>query len=99
EAGSQPDDYKPHGHILGRVSLDSLAALAERPERAAILLDVDGTLAPIVSRPGEARVPEETRAEVSRLAGRYALVACISGRTGADAKRLVGIDGVRYLGV
>jgi len=81
------------------VSLDSLAALAERPERAAILLDVDGTLAPIVRRPGEARVPEKTRAEISRLAGRYALVACISGRTGADAERLVGVDGVRYVGV
>ncbi len=75
------------------MSLDSLAALAERPERAAILLDVDGTLAPIVRRPGEARVPEKTRAEISRLAGRYALVACISGR------RLVGVDGVRYVGV
>ena len=29
---------------------------------------------------------------------RYALVACISGRTGEDARRLVGVDGVRYVG-
>jgi trehalose 6-phosphate phosphatase len=75
-----------------------LARLAARPEAAAVLLDVDGTLAPIVALPGEARVPEKTRAEVARLAGRYALVACISGRPGADAAQLVGVDGVRYVG-
>ena len=77
---------------------DPLSALAEAPERAAILLDVDGTLAPIAPRPDGARVPEETRAEVARLVGTYALVACISGRTGEDARQLVGVDGVRYVG-
>ena len=63
------------------------------------MLDVDGTLAPIVPRPEDARVPEDTRDEVSRLAQRYALVACISGRTGEDAQRIVGAAGVRYVGV
>ena len=77
---------------------DPLTLLAEAPQRAAILLDVDGTLAPIAPQPDGARVPEETRAEVLRLAGTYALVACISGRTGEDARRLVGVDGVRYVG-
>ena len=76
-----------------------LAALAANPERAAIMLDVDGTLAPIVERPQLAEVPEGTRAELRRLVGRYALVACISGRTGADAWRLVGVDGIVYVGV
>jgi trehalose 6-phosphate phosphatase len=65
---------------------------------AAIVLDVDGTLAPIVQRPAEASVPEETRRELRRLVGRYALVACVSGRTGDDARRLVGVVGVRYVG-
>ena len=76
----------------------SLASLAEEPERAAILLDVDGTLAPIVARPEDARVPDETRAALRRLLGRYALVACVSGRTGAEAERIVGVDGIRYVG-
>jgi trehalose 6-phosphate phosphatase len=80
------------------VHADPLADLAEAPERAAILLDVDGTLAPIAPRPDDAHVPEETRTEVTRLAGTYALVACISGRTGADARRLVGVEGARYVG-
>jgi len=76
-----------------------LEPLSAEPRRAAILLDVDGTLAPIVARPELAGVPEATRAELRRLAGRYALVACISGRTGADAHRLVGVDGIVYVGV
>jgi trehalose 6-phosphate phosphatase len=75
-----------------------VARLAEAPDAAAILLDVDGTLAPIVARPEQAQVPAETRDEVARLAGRYALVACVSGRTGDDARRMVGVDGVVYVG-
>jgi trehalose 6-phosphate phosphatase len=76
-----------------------LAALEGDPARAGILLDVDGTLAPIVARPELAEVPEAARAELRRLAARYALVACISGRTGADAYRLVGVEGIAYVGV
>ncbi len=75
-----------------------LADLAEEPQRAAVLLDVDGTLAPIVERPEDASVPAEARAEVERLADRYALVGCISGRTGADARELVGVEGAVYVG-
>ena len=76
-----------------------LAPFIREPSRAAVLLDVDGTLAPIVERPEVAAVPEEARAELRRLAGKYPLVACISGRTGADAWRLVGVDGITYVGV
>ena len=78
--------------------MSALERLAEAPERAAIVLDVDGTLAPIVRRPEEAAVPEEARRELRRLVGRYALVACVSGRTGDDARRLVALEGVRYVG-
>ena len=75
-----------------------LAELARDPASAALLLDVDGTLAPIVARPEDARVPDETRAELARLAARYALVACVSGRMGEDARRVVGVDGLVYVG-
>jgi trehalose 6-phosphate phosphatase len=78
--------------------VDLLARLAEDPERAAVFLDVDGVLAPIVPRPEDARVPDETRAELRRLNERYALVACISGRAGADAKRVVGVPELVYVG-
>jgi trehalose 6-phosphate phosphatase len=80
------------------VAADLLAQLAASPERAAILLDVDGTLAPIVERPEDAGVPPETRAELERLADRYALVACVSGRASADAAATVGVEGLVYVG-
>src|SRR5205814_429816 len=76
-----------------------LAALSDRPAEAAILLDVDGTLAPIVARPELASVPEETRSELRRLLDRYALLACVSGRTGEDAARVVDLEGPVYVGV
>ena len=78
--------------------MDLLARLAEDPARAALFLDVDGVLAPIVARPEDARVPDETREELRRLNERYALVACISGRAGADARRVVGVPDLVYVG-
>jgi trehalose-phosphatase len=30
--------------------------------------------------------------------GRYALVACVSGRSGREAERIVGVEGIRYVG-
>ena len=78
--------------------MDLLSRLTEDPRRAAILLDVDGALAPIVPRPEDARVPPETQSELRRLHGRYALVACISGRAGKDALRVVGVPELVYVG-
>jgi len=75
-----------------------LAPLTGAPERSAILLDVDGTLAPIVARPELSEVPPETKAELRRLAARYRLVACVSGRSTGDAARLVGVEGIRIVG-
>ena len=78
--------------------MDILARLRAEPKRAAVLLDVDGALAPIVPRPEDARVPPETRQELRRLHARYALVACISGRAGEDAERVVGVPELVYVG-
>lgn len=78
--------------------MDPVAAIAAEPARAALFLDVDGVLAPIVERPEDARVPAETRRELARLASDYALVACITGRTADFAREVVGVDAVRYVG-
>jgi trehalose 6-phosphate phosphatase len=77
---------------------DALRALAAEPPLAALLLDVDGTLAPIVPRPEDAVVPDETRTELRRLQSRYGLLACVSGRTGMDAARVVGVPGLTIVG-
>ena len=79
-------------------STDLLDRLSEDPAHTALFLDVDGVLAPIVPHPDDARVPEETRGELRRLRTRYALVACISGRAGADAARVVGVPELTYVG-
>lgn len=79
-------------------SADLLDRLADDPAHAALFLDVDGVLAPIVPRPEDARVPDDTRAELRRLNGRYGLVACVSGRAGDDARRIVGVPELTYVG-
>ena len=75
-----------------------LAPLRDEPGRAAILTDVDGTLAPIVERAEEAAVPAAAREALAALSERYALVGCISGRRALEARRLVGLDSLAYAG-
>jgi len=77
---------------------DLLAPLREDPGRAAVLTDVDGTLAPIVERAEDVRVPEEARRALAALSGRCGLVGCVSGRQALKARELVGLDGVAYAG-
>lgn len=75
-----------------------LAALRADPSRAAILTDVDGTLAPIVERPEQAVVPARATELLAALSERFGLVGCISGRPAPEAKHLVGVDGIAYAG-
>jgi trehalose-phosphatase len=75
-----------------------LEQLAAAPDETGLFLDFDGVLAPIVLRPEDAAAPPEARAELERLAGRYALVAIVSGRDGDDVASRVGVDGIVYVG-
>ncbi len=75
-----------------------LERLAAEPHRTGLFLDFDGVLAPIVARPDDAAPSPETRAELERLVGRYALVAVVSGRAGEDVRARVGVDGVVCVG-
>ena len=82
----------------GAAELGPLAPLREDPARAAILTDVDGTLAPIVPRPEEAAVPARASEALRRLSERYGLVGCVSGRRAEEARRLVGVEDIAYAG-
>ena len=75
-----------------------LRPVTKDPERAAILCDIDGTLAPIVMRAEDAHVPDKAARLLGQAARRYGLVACISGRAAADARRIVGVGGIAYAG-
>src|SRR5688500_19900438 len=74
-----------------------LAPLRQDPERSAVLLDVDGVLAPIVQQPDDAHMPETTRRPVIEVARRYAVVACVSARRASDAARIVSLGSLAYL--
>jgi trehalose 6-phosphate phosphatase len=77
---------------------EALAPLQADPSRAAVLLDIDGTLAPIVRHAEDAHVPEKTRGVLIAVARKYSVVACISGRTASDARRVVSIGSIAYVG-
>ncbi|HEX6237058.1 MAG TPA: trehalose-phosphatase [Acidimicrobiales bacterium] len=56
------------------------APFVDRAARAAVLLDFDGTLAPIVEHPADARPAADVVEVLPRLVDRFGLVAVISGR-------------------
>lgn len=64
----------------------------------AILLDIDGTLAPIAPRPVDARIPDATQAVLRRLVQLpETVVALVTGRSAVDAARMA-VDGVWIIG-
>jgi trehalose 6-phosphate phosphatase len=75
-----------------------LAPLRADPPRAALMFDVDGTLAPIVRHADDAAISESTRSLLTAIARRYGLVACISGRQASDTRRIVSIGSIAYVG-
>ena len=77
---------------------EALRPLRDEPRQAGVFCDIDGTLAPIVGRAEDAHVREEVPLLLGRLARRYGCVACVSGRSAAEARRLVGVGGIAYVG-
>ena len=75
-----------------------LGPLRAEPRRAAVLTDIDGTLAPIVEQAEDAAVPAEAREALAALNERFGLVGCVSGRRALAARELVGLDGLAYAG-
>jgi trehalose 6-phosphate phosphatase len=79
---------------MGEPPPDAIAAalrpLTQDPQRSAVFSDIDGTLAPIVPGPEDARVSTRVSRVIGELARSYACVACVSGRSAGEARRLVG---------
>lgn len=78
-------------------NLDAIVGLLSRAPFG-LITDVDGTISQIAPSPAEARVHPECKARLSRLVGRLPLVAAISGRPVLEAKEMVGVDGMVYIG-
>ena len=78
--------------------VEALAPLRSDPAHAGVLLDIDGTLAPIVRHAADAGVPERTRSLLTAVSRRYGFVACVSGRQAFEARRIVSIGSITYIG-
>lgn len=76
-----------------------LAALLAAPARAVVAVDYDGTLAPIVARPEDARPASGAVAALDALADRVGRLAVVSGRAANDVVSLGGLSGVGRLQV
>ena len=77
----------------------SVSARFREANRALILFDYDGTLAPIARRPEDAILTEETRRRLTALAARPRCIAgIVSGRSIADLSGLADIPGLIYAG-
>jgi trehalose-phosphatase len=71
-------------------------ALDQRP--GGLFSDFDGTLSYIARTPGEASLAEGAAAALASLARHLAVVGIITGRSAADARARVGIDGLTIVG-
>lgn len=63
-----------------------------------LLLDVDGTLAPIVPRPPDARIPPPTLVAMRTLLDRGWRVVLVSGRPAEEVRSMAPIPGVIVFG-
>ena len=78
-------------------ALEHVPEIAGRRGRAAVFLDYDGTLTPIVSQPENAWLADSMRQTLQELATR-ARVAILSGRDLDDVRHRVEIDSIVYAG-
>lgn len=74
-------------HLFSKQGAAALAATMRR--HPLLAFDFDGTLAPIVARPDDARVPVAVAARLAWLAGRVP-VAIVTGRAVADVRGRLG---------
>lgn len=91
-------------HTTARPARDLEAAIAHIGNRLdatplVLMLDIDGTLAPIASIPSLAQIPAETRLILERLSALpRTVLALVSGRAADDARRIGNVPGAWIIG-
>jgi trehalose 6-phosphate phosphatase len=76
----------------------ALQPLVDDPAHAALFVDFDGSLAPIVLDPAAARPLPAARVALARLVPVLARVAVVSGRPATFLREALAIDGLDYAG-
>jgi trehalose 6-phosphate phosphatase len=66
--------------------------------RPGLITDLDGTISAIAGTPEEAKISPAVRRSLRGLSSRLTLTAIVTGRAASDARRLVRIAGVVYVG-
>jgi len=86
--------------LMSRYLFDHLEELEEfkNDNKSTILTDIDGTISEITSTPEEAVITPSMKKELSKLKEKFRMVGVISGRSVKNAKSMVGIDGILYVG-
>ncbi|GAH81566.1 unnamed protein product, partial [marine sediment metagenome] len=78
---------------------EGIASRAKTASRVIIFLDYDGTLSPVASTPELALLPPKIGEVLRKLALRNNFeVGIISGRSLAEIKALIGLEGLAYAG-
>ena len=84
-------------YLLG--NWPAVSQRVRRADRLLLMLDFDGTLAPIVPHPPDARVPPVAMSALRALSSHPRVqLAIISGRAALDVRNLVGLTGIHYFG-
>lgn len=76
-----------------------LRPLIEEPEKSAVLVDFDGSLAPIVADPAAARPLPASVEALRRLTGRVGRLAVVSGRPISHLAEYLDLPGVDLVGL
>jgi trehalose 6-phosphate phosphatase len=76
----------------------ALQPFVDDPRDAALFVDFDGSLAPIVPDPGAARPLPSARAALARLVPMLGRTAVVSGRPAAFLRDALAIDGLDVVG-
>jgi len=89
----------PSKQMLALRSWSALERRLKGLRRFVLLLDYDGTLTPIVERPEQAKLSASMRKVLERAAGLSGVtLGVVSGRSLADVRAMVGLEGVVYVG-
>lgn len=80
--------------------LDNLELLKEfkNDTSTAIITDIDGTISEIAPIPEDAYVDDSIRKELVNLKEKFKLVGVVSGRSALNAREMVGVEGLLYVG-
>ena len=69
-----------------------------KDEKTAVITDIDGTISKIVLDPYEAIITQIMRATLKKLVNKFQLVGIVTGRNVKNAKEMLEVNGLLYIG-